>query len=620
MLFAQIISFIIVMVVFEAYQPGKPTLTPDETLLACLGVAVWLWLGSRLAVSRFIWRLSTAKAPLDPARSARRLIAILQGAAVFSLVLMIVVMDLKAHLIRIPWVLSSETLSGLCAVCLYFCLLSLIWFNTHTLERLVFAQNLDRWPYVRGQVRFCAPVVFPWLMVAVMRDLGNLLWPQALVPLNPLAGDMAMLVVFLLLISVFFPPSVRYWWGCRPWPEGPVRDLSQTVLDRAGVRVKEILSWPILQGRLMTAGVLGVFPRFRYLLLTPALTQSLSPEELAAVVAHEAGHVHHRHMLLYLLFFLGYFVAAFALSEPIGQTVSALLPWLAASDWGQSLLDSSQPGGAWFSVIFALPLVVLMVVYLRYILGFFMRHFERQADFYALQLLGSASPLMQALEKVAQYSGNTRDVPSWHHFSVAQRVDALRQAGEQPERIRTHAQGIKRGFALYIIGLVTVLGLSWMSASWELGEQTRRAGIIKLLERKLAQSPRDHRLLLNLGILRMESGDEPGAVNDLTKALMLAPRDPEALNSLAWILVTAKDTNLRRPREALQLALQAVSIKPSPHIWDTLAEAYFANHKPMQALAAAKAALAAGPKQRLSYFKSQLKRFEKAAQAQAGAP
>jgi cytochrome c-type biogenesis protein CcmH/NrfG len=159
-----------------------------------------------------------------------------------------------------------------------------------------------------------------------------------------------------------------------------------------------------------------------------------------------------------------------------------------------------------------------------------------------------------------------------------------------------------------------------MSASWELGEQTRRAGIIKLLERKLAQSPRDHRLLLNLGILRMESGDEPGAVNDLTKALMLAPRDPEALNSLAWILVTAKDTNLRRPREALQLALQAVSIKPSPHIWDTLAEAYFANHKPMQALAAAKAALAAGPKQRLSYFKSQLKRFEKAAQAQAGAP
>jgi hypothetical protein len=79
------------------------------------------------------------------------------------------------------------------------------------------------------------------------------------------------------------------------------------------------------------------------------------------------------------------------------------------------------------------------------------------------------------------------------------------------------------------------------------------------------------------------------------------------------VLATARDPSLRAPGEALKLALAAVASAPRPHIWDTLAEAYLLNHEPVKALAAAKAALAAGPRERPEYYEAQVERFKRQA-------
>ena len=42
----------------------------------------------------------------------------------------------------------------------------------------------------------------------------------------------------------------------------------------------EILYWPLFEGKMVTAGVMGIVPKFRYLLLTPALLSALDQEEL----------------------------------------------------------------------------------------------------------------------------------------------------------------------------------------------------------------------------------------------------------------------------------------------------------------------------------------------------
>jgi hypothetical protein len=61
-------------------------------------------------------------------------------------------------------------------------------------------------------------------------------------------GDLAFLVLFMLILSAMFPPLVRSWWGCRAWPVGRVRRISADVLERAGVTVRGILDWPSWRG------------------------------------------------------------------------------------------------------------------------------------------------------------------------------------------------------------------------------------------------------------------------------------------------------------------------------------------------------------------------------------
>ena len=421
------------------------------------------------------------------------------------------------------------------------------------------------------------------------------------------------MLVFVACLALFFPVLVKHWWGCAPLKPGRERRVAETVLEHTKVEVGGILTWPLMGGRLLTAGILGLLPRLRYLLITPALAEALDNRELAAVVAHEAGHVVHRHLWFYLMFFAGLFLAAYALAEPLALIISGLVWWLAGSSWGMDLLGADGAGGA-FSILPALPLVALLIVYLRLVMGFFMRHFERQADFFALRVMGEAEPLAASLERIALMSGNTRDAPSWHHFSIAQRVRALTEAQADPRRIAAQARLIRRGLGVFFLGLALVVAGGFAMEGLGLNQQIKQATLERVLASEIAKRPHDARLQMQLGVLLYERGEERRALEHLQGAVALAPKDPEVMNGLAWFWATAQDRSLRRPAQAVRLAQKAVSLAPAPHIWDTLAEAYYAAGDPGRAVAAARAALAARPSERLGYYQQQLERFLAATQ------
>ncbi|MBU2470204.1 MAG: M48 family metalloprotease, partial [Proteobacteria bacterium] len=611
-LFAQIIAFILVMAVFEAYQPGPPQLDPGESYLASAALAAMLWVAARLAVRMHQSRLSGPRPPADPAKSGRRLVTQLHLAAIACLFLIITLAELKANLLTWPGMAGWESLRGVTALGLYLLLLAVVWSAAYRLERSASLEGLERRDYIGGQLRLVAPVIFPWLAVSLVQDVIGHAWPAAGAWLNTGPGNLAYLVVFVGALALFFPVLVKRWWGCAPLEPGRERQVAAMVLEHTRVEVGGILTWPLMGGRLLTAGILGLLPRLRYLLITPALARALDNQELAAVVAHEAGHVVHRHLWFYLMFFAGFFLAAYALAGPLALMMGALVWWLAGSSWGLELLGADGAGGA-FSILAALPLVALLIVYLRLVMGFFMRHFERQADFFALGVMGEAAPLAASLEKIALMSGNTRDVPSWHHFSIAQRVRALDQAQAHPERIAAQARLIRRSLAVFFVALALVIAGGLGLEGLGLDLQLKQATLSRLLASELARRPHDARLQMQMGILLFEQGRERQARERLKGALALAPRDPEVQNALAWLYATAQDPALRRPREAVALAQEAVALVPLPHIWDTLAEAYFAAGDPRRAEAAARAALAAGPRERQDYFRAQLERFARAA-------
>ena len=91
---------------------------------------------------------------------------------------------------------------------------------------------------------------------------------------------------------------------------------------------------------MVNACVTGILPRFRYVLLSDALLDSLSPLESAAVFGHEIGHVAHRHFLYFAFFFMG----SLGVLSLFGDLVSLIGPLLAYVSWltSRDICDSQR--------------------------------------------------------------------------------------------------------------------------------------------------------------------------------------------------------------------------------------------------------------------------------------
>jgi Zn-dependent protease with chaperone function len=313
-------------------------------------------------------------------------------------------------------------------------------------------------------------------MAALIRDGLNQLGPDSCAFWDSDGGWVVFILLFLLLLLIFLPPLMKTWWRCRPL-DSPSLPLLQQTLTRSRVKIDKICLWPALNRRALTAAMLGFIPGLRYLLITPALLDNLSPNQLAAVTAHEAGHIRCRHALIYIFVLGGYFLLAWALSEPINTLINLGLYALASTPSGADFLLHY---GSWkipWRILLSLPMLLLLLLYLRLVLGFFMRQSERQADFFALDIMNEAQPLAGALERLAALSGpEARRAPSWHHFSIEQRAAALLREIPGQAALR---QGRLLRRCLLVLGAAILLtcGLNLALTSLELSSGLRRQAL-----------------------------------------------------------------------------------------------------------------------------------------------
>ncbi len=122
------------------------------------------------------------------------------------------------------------------------------------------------------------------------------------------------------------------------------------------------------------------------------------------------------------------------------------------------------------------------------------------------------------------------------------------------------------------------------------GRADEAAGHYRQTLRQLPDSPE---ALYGLGTALAATGDHAGALENLGLVVKLRPDDPVALNTMAWLLATAPDADLRRPGEAVRLAEHAADLtkRETPEILDTLAAAYAAGGDYRRAIVEAQAAV-----------------------------
>ena len=304
--------------------------------------------------------------------------------------------------------------------------------------------SLGLWRYLWLRFRVETGIILAgWLLLVTVDDVSTAIFFHSRY-VNT-AGLLSTLAAFAVLAAIG-PLLIGHLWQTSSLPTGPLRDRLEKMCEEYGFRYRDILVWHTHK-HLPNAGVIGIWPRFRYVLVTDALLAQCTPEEVEGVFAHEVGHVRYHHLAFYMLFALAFlcfylngidFLAAVGLSSPVQSILS---------------FDATPSEG--------LLMLGFAAVYWVFIFGFVSRRLEQQADIFSMRAASDSSAFLNALEKLARLSRAPRKMGTWRHFSLGRRIDFLRKAIEDPE---VASRSLKRIFlvqwtfiGLFVLGLLRLI-------------------------------------------------------------------------------------------------------------------------------------------------------------------
>lgn len=606
-MFGNFLYFIVALLIYATYQPpARPQLPLSEALGFFIALSALFAILTRIVFKKLEDRLSGS----DPGEIDRAFESLLTRQTILAIGLFAVDiygLELGGHLQRLALVEMIPTLGALVSLCVFVGYLCIIWASAHSLHERLYRTGISRRSYIASNISFSVPVLLPWLCLSTVADLVNLLpfeAPRAF--LNATEGQVAYFLFFLFAIAVFGPALIQQFWGCKPLAPSDARQRIEALFRRAGVSYREILVWPLFGGRMITAGVLGLVSRFRYILVTPALMRYLTPPEIEAVMAHEIGHVKQKHLLFYLVFFAGYLIVSFAVLDLV--LFATLYVQILAGVSGRG----DPAGPTLVSIAFSIAMISVFLVYFRFVFGYFMRNFERQADIYVYRLTDSAAALISTFYKIAASSGQSPERPNWHHFSISERIAYLRKCEADPAWIRSHNRKVRASIAVYVVGMLLALWIGYSLHYGTAGQAVSGRIAQRLIAQQIERSPDNPELRVMLGDLFYSRNDPESAETAYRQALALDPDNVRALNNLAWLYATApRQSPLFRPEKAMELAKRAARQSQQPHVLDTLAECYFVNGRYEKAVEIGKRALSASSGDR-AYYREQLEKFQKA--------
>jgi STE24 endopeptidase len=291
---------------------------------------------------------------------------------------------------------------------------------------------------------------------------------------NPITWIAAAAVVFL-----FAPEVLRRILHTEPLPNSPLRRRLETLCRRTGVKYRDILLWKT-QNNMGNAAVMGFVSRYRYVLLSDLLLDTMTDEQIEAVFAHELGHIVHRHMAWLMVF-----VFVLTLFNMGGGA------W--ATHWMNDAGISSEA---------ALAIVIGTAYLFKFLLlfGFVSRRFERQADVFAartMELSREAVPDVAASETLlaARSMANTTTSAATTALALLPAPPLEYASDYAPGHVGQYGAAIF-GSALHRVAMVNNIPVK--ARSWCHGSIAKRMQYLQELSKDPVRTKRFDRLMFCL--------------------------------------------------------------------------------------------------------------------------
>ena len=168
----------------------------------------------------------------------------------------------------------------------------------------------------------------------------------------------------------------------------------KALLDKCGFRSKGIY---VMDGSKRSGHGNAYFTgigRNKRIVFFDTLLDSLEPQEIEAVLAHELGHFKLKHIQ-----------KRFLSTAALSLAGLALLGWLASETWFYTGLGISQPSN-WMALLLFMMVMPVFTFFLQPVMSLLSRKHEFEADAYAVQQ-SSGSDLIQALVKMYRENAST---------------------------------------------------------------------------------------------------------------------------------------------------------------------------------------------------------------------
>lgn len=603
-MFGYILYYVVALLIYSSYQPVEAVQVPLLHLLILFFSLIFIF----IALTWFVFKKIESRIgfltfkyldhQFNSTLNRQSLFAIgLYAVDIYGL-------NLAASLNQIKIFKLIPTLEAVFFLLLFISYLTVIWVFAYIPYQKIYKTGIKRNEYVFSNIFFSLPILFPWLILSLSVDVINTLPFEA--PKHFLMsseGQISFFICFLIVAATIGPALIQKFWKCIPLAKGTIRQRIELMCKNADMKFKEILIWPLFGGKMVTAGVMGLVKQFRYILVTPALLQLLDPFEIEAVIAHEIGHIKQKHLIFYLFFFIGYLILAFS---ALNFIIYVFMYFEAATGF----IITGGSNNTLISLYFNISMIFIFLIYFRYVFGFFMRNFERQADIYAYSTIGTPLPLISTFEKISLSSGQSPEKPNWHHFSIQERISYLVKCAADGVWIDRHNAKIKKSIWVYFSVIVI---LSWVGFKLNHGALERIINsdlLKKTILKRIEIDPNNADLYQMLGDIYYRDQDYNNTITSYQNSLKYNPNQIQALNNLAWLYATCENKNLRSPEKALKLAEHSASLSKESYILDTLAEAYFVNSDFKAAVEIEEKALANDNR---SDYQGQLTKFKNAA-------